>query len=359
MRRLWHAYRHFLLPLENYNNGNLNPVKEILFIRQNIKEWQHIEAMTSRLDIETPDDISAAYIRVTSDLAFAQTHYPSSRITQYLNNLSAVLHNAIYRNKRENRRRIITFWTQEVPLVMYGARRLLLLSAVIFLLSALVGVVSQLAVPDFCRYILGDSYMDTTMQNILEGKPFDIYASGSESDMFGQITANNIRVSFVIYISGLFTSLSTAAFLFSNGVMVGCFETFFAQHGLLGQSLLAVMLHGTLELSAIVVAGAAGLAMGNGWLFPGTYSRIVSFRRAAKRGLKIVVGTVPVFVVAGFIEGYITRHTEVADALRLTFILLSAAFVVFYYIVYPYRLHKKQIDNNKNQDYENITAPAY
>lgn len=334
-------------------------MKEILFIRQNIKEWQHIESMTSRLDVETPDDISAAYIRVTSDLAFAQTHYPTSRITQYLNNLSVVLHNAIYRNKREKRQRIITFWTREVPLVMYDARRLLLLSAVIFLLSALVGVVSQLAVPDFCRYILGDSYMDTTMQNILEGKPFGIYSSDTESVMFGQITANNIRVSFLIFISGIFTSLSTAAYLFSNGVMMGCFEAFFAQHGLLWQSILAVMLHGTLELSAIVVAGAAGLAMGNGWLFPGTYSRLVSFRRAAKRGLKIVVGTVPVFVVAGFIEGYITRHTEVADAVRLSFILLSAAFVIFYYIIYPYRLHKKQNKNNKNPSYENTSAPAY
>ena len=88
-------------------------MKEILFIRQNIKEWQQIEAMLDRLTIETPDDISAAYIRVTSDLAFAQTHYPTSRITGYLNNLAVVLHNAIYRNKREKRKRIITFWTQE------------------------------------------------------------------------------------------------------------------------------------------------------------------------------------------------------------------------------------------------------
>ncbi len=334
-------------------------MKEILFIRQNIKEWQHIEAMTGRLDIETPDDISAAYIRVTSDLAFAQTHYPSSRITQYLNNLSAVLHNAIYRNKCEKRRRIITFWTQEVPLAMYDACRLLLLSAILFLLSALVGVVSQMADPDFCRCILGDSYVDQTLENITKGRPFDIYASQPGSDMFTSITINNVRVSFIVYVSGIFTSLATGCLLFSNGVMMGCFEMFFAQHNLLWQSILAVMLHGTLELSAIVVAGAAGLAMGNGWLFPGTYSRIVSFRRAAKRGLKIVVGTVPVFVVAGFIEGYITRHTEIADAVRLGFILLSAIFVVGYYIIYPYHLHKKQNRNNKTYDYENTSAPAY
>jgi uncharacterized membrane protein SpoIIM required for sporulation len=75
--------------------------------------------------------------------------------------------------------------------------------------------------------------------------------------------------------------------------------------------------------------------MGNGWLFPGTYSRLISFKRAAVQGMKIVVGTVPVFVLAGFIEGFITRHTEWPDGVRLTLILLSLAFVVFYYIFLP------------------------
>jgi hypothetical protein len=126
---------------------------------------------------------------------------------------------------------------------------------------------------------------------------------------------------------GLFTSLATGIMLLYNGIMIGVFDTYFAQHGLLAESLLGTMLHGTLELSAIVVAGAAGLAMGNGWLFPGTYSRLQSFRRGALRGLKIVVGTVPVFVVAGFIESFITRHTDMAVAVKLTIIGLSAAFV--------------------------------
>ena len=88
---------------------------------------------------------------------------------------------------------------------------------------------------------------------------------------------------------------------------------------------------------AIIVAGAAGLALGNGWLFPGTYSRLESFRRGAKRGLKIVIGTVPVFIMAGFIEGFITRHTELPDMLRLGIILTSLAFIIFYYIYLPNR----------------------
>ena len=119
--------------------------------------------------------------------------------------------------------------------------------------------------------------------------------------------------------------------------MVGTFTTFFHQQNMLGEALLAILLHGTLELSSIVVAGAAGLAMGNGWLFPGTYGRLTSFRMGARRGLKIIIGTVPLFIIAGFIEGFVTRHTEIPDAVRLSFILMSAVFVIFYFVVLPYK----------------------
>lgn len=327
--------------------GIVSAMKEIVFIRKNIKEWQHIESMVDDLLLETPDEISDAYIRITSDLAFAQTHYPASRITLYLNNLAVVLHNAIYRNKRERRMRIVTFWTREVPLALFHARRLLLASFVIFVASVFIGVIAQAGDSDFCRIILGDSYMDETVKNISEGRPFAVYDGGPEGSMFYGITVNNVWVSFLVYISGIFTSIATGYLLFQNGVMVGCFETFFAQNGLLWPSVLSVFLHGTLELSAIIVAGSAGLAMGNGWLFPGTYSRGVAFRRGARRGVKIVVGTVPIFIVAGFIESYITRHTEIPDLIQLGIILLSVVFVVFYMIIYPRIVYNKSFKSNK------------
>ena len=95
----------------------------------------------------------------------------------------------------------------------------------------------------------------------------------------------------------------------------------------------------------IIIAGAAGITMGNGWLFPGTYPRLVSFRRAARRGMKIVVGTVPVFIVAGFIESFLTRHTHAPAVLRFGLIALSAAFIAYYYIYLP----KKRIYGNNER----------
>ncbi len=310
-------------------------MKEVTFIRQNIEKWRSAELVVDAVGETEATQLADTYIDVTSDLAFAQTHYPESKITRYLNNLASALHNEIYRSQRYRWSRLLTFWTDEVPRTMWEARRELLTSFIIFLTSALVGMLSQLFDPEFCRIILGDNYVDMTLQNIANGEPMAVYNGDPESDMFSMITLNNVKVSFVTFVLGVFTSIGTGFILFQNGVMLGSFQTFFAQHGLLWQSALAVWLHGTLEISAIIVAGAAGIAMGNGWLFPGTYPRLVSFRRGARRGLRIVVGAVPLFVVAGFIEGFFTRHTEWPDLLRLSIILCSLAFVIYYYIVLP------------------------
>ncbi|MBP5426060.1 MAG: stage II sporulation protein M [Prevotella sp.] len=310
-------------------------MKEVTFIRQNIEKWRSAELVVDSVGETEATQLADTYIDVTSDLAFAQTHYPESKITRYLNNLASALHNEIYRSQRYRWSRLLTFWTDEVPRTMWEARRELLTSFIIFLTSALVGMLSQLFDPEFCRIILGDNYVDMTLQNIANGEPMAVYNGDPESDMFSMITLNNVKVSFITFVLGVFTSIGTGFVLFQNGVMLGSFQTFFAQHGLLWQSALAVWLHGTLEISAIIVAGAAGIAMGNGWLFPGTYPRLVSFRRGARRGLRIVVGAVPLFVVAGFIEGFFTRHTEWPDLLRLSIILCSLAFVIYYYIVLP------------------------
>ena len=322
-------------------------MKEVTFIRQNLDKWRSYETVAESPSLSTPDEMADAYIDVTSDLAFSQTHYPQSRITLYLNNLASAIHQNIYRNKRERWSRIITFWTQEMPLIMWDARKELRLSFVIFLISALIGVLSQWLDPDFSRLVMGNRYVEMTLNNIENGTPMAVYDGGSEGLMFFMITKNNIGVAFMAFVSGLLTSFGTGLILLQNGVMLGAFQTFFAQHGLLWESALAIWLHGTIEISAIIVAGAAGLAMGNGWLFPGTYSRLYSFRRGAKRGLKIVIGTVPLFCVAGFIEGFLTRHTEWPDMGRLTIILLSAAFIIYYYIVLPYFRNKSQISNQR------------
>jgi uncharacterized membrane protein SpoIIM required for sporulation len=310
-------------------------MKEVSFIRQNIDKWKSLESVADDVSAYSPGELADAYTEITSDLSFARSHYPDSRITLYLNSLASALHNQLYKNKKEKYSRIITFWTQEIPVAMYRSRKELLYSFITFIISVLIGVVSTLNDDSFVRLILGNSYVDMTLNNIENGNPMGVYGNESAVEMFFYIVYNNIRVSFIIFVFGLMTGFGTGLMLFYNGVMVGAFQTFFFQHGAGYESVLAIWLHGTFEISAIIIAGAAGFVMGNGFLFPGTYSRGYAFRQGAKRGLKIIVGLIPVFLTAGFIESYLTRHTEYPASLRLGIIIFSLLSVIFYYIILP------------------------
>ncbi len=321
-------------------------MKEVVFVRQNTEKWKGYEASLRHLEQRTPDQLADMYIDLCSDLSFARTHYPQSGIPAYLNGLSSKLHQHIYRKKSEKASRLITYWTREIPVVMYQARKELLYSFLLFVFFALIGVVSAANDENFVRLIMGDYYVDMTLRNIADGDPMGVYKRTSETLMFLGITLNNVWVSFNVFISGILTSVATGYMLFVNGVMIGAFQFFFAEQGLLRESFLTIWIHGTLEISAIIVAGAGGLAMGNSWLFPGTYTRMASFRRGAKKGLKMVVGTVPIFIVAGFLESFVTRHTDLPDAVRLLIIVLSLAFVLYYFVVLPFKLNKR---NNGNK----------
>lgn len=314
-------------------------MKEVSFIRQNIEKWKSLEKIVDEAAIHNPGELADAYTELTTDLSFSRAHYPKSRITIYLNNLASALHNQLYKNKKEKYSRFVTFWTHEIPEVMYHSQRELLYSFLVFILSAAIGIISAMNDDSFVRLILGNGYVDMTLNNIENGDPMGVYNTSSELPMFIQITINNIGVSFRAFVMGIFTGFGTGFILFYNGIMVGAFQTFFFQHHVGFESVLAIWLHGTFEISAIIIAGAAGFALGNGWLFPGTYSRRYAFKQGAKRGLKIIIGLIPVFITAGFIESYLTRHTEYPTFIRLSIILLSLTCVIYYYIILPQLRH--------------------
>lgn len=315
-------------------------MKEITFIRQNLDKWKQYELLVGQSEIRTPDRLADAYIEASADLAFSQTHFPDSRITVYLNTLVLSLHRLLYRHKRQKWSRFWLYWKRDVPHALFEARQALFISALFFLLCVVIGGVSTLHDAHFPELILGSDYVSMTIQNIENGNPMQVYASESEADMFLQITVNNLLVAFKCFAVGILTSLATGYLLLYNGIMVGTFLVFLSSYGLTWESFLTVMQHGTIELSSIVVAGGAGIVMGNGWLFPGTYSRMVSFRKAAVRGLRVLSSTIPLFVLAGFIESFVTRHVWLPDWIRMGSIFLSAVFVVCYYVYLPYKVSK-------------------
>lgn len=319
-------------------------MKEPIFILKNQNKWQTIEHSINKSTV-SPDVLASYYKSLSEDLSYAQTFYPESEVTFYLNGLSIKYHERIYTNKKEKSSRIKKFWVEEVPYEMAYNRKQILYAFAVFIVSCIIGVFSAYHDREFVRLILGDSYVNMTLENIAQGKPMDVYASGSKLSMFIQITLNNIKVSFLAFAFGIFSSLGTGFLLFRNGIMLGSFQYFFYEKGVLGESLLSIWTHGTLEITAIIFAGGAGFVLGNSFLFPKHKTRIDSLKEGTKRGLKIIVGLIPIFIIAGFLEGFVTRQVDWPLPIRLFFIITSFSFIIYYYF-----FHAKRVFKNRNSE---------
>jgi len=313
-------------------------MREALFVKQNSEKWQHYDSMLQA----NPDEVANQFIEITNDLAYSKTFYPNSKTTAYLNGLASKLHQSVYKNKKEKSNRFIVFWKTELPLIFLQHRKQIYYALAFFLISCAIGALSAKYDDTFVRLIMGDGYVNMTNENIAKGDPFGVYKQENEFMMFFQIGINNIYVALYTFVLGIIFSFGSIVSLFRNGVMLGSFQYFFFSKGLGFQSVLVIWIHGTLEISAIVLAGAAGLILGNSFLFPKTYTRMASLLKGAKDGLKIVIGLIPIFIVAAFFESFVTRHTEMPIWLSLFILSASAAFIIWYVFIYPIKIYNKQ-----------------
>lgn len=316
-------------------------MREAAFAKQNKDKWLKFESVLKKNVSIGPDELSALYVEVTDHLSYAQTFYPGSNTLKYLNGLSVLAHQKIYKSKRESRTRFINFYTKEFPLFISLYHKQLLFSFCIFLLFAIIGAFSAATDGDFVRLIMGDGYVNMTLSNIEKGDPMAVYKQMGSLDMFLGITINNIKVALMAFAFGCLLSIGTVYILMQNAIMLGSFQFFFYEKGLLWESARTIWIHGTIEISVIIIAGCAGIVMGNSILFPGTYTRLQSFVRGAKDGLKILLSTIPFFIIAGFLEGFVTRHTQMPDWLALIIIGGSLFLILYYYVFYPLQLNSR------------------
>ncbi|MEP7256925.1 MAG: stage II sporulation protein M [Flavitalea sp.] len=312
-------------------------MREGLFIKKNIEKWKGYQYETSA----DPDEMAQEFTELVNDLGYAKTFYPHSKVTLYLNGLASKIYLGIYKNKKEEKSRIFRFWKTELPLVVRKHHRELLYAFLLFTCFAVMAAFSTAQDQSFVRGILGDGYMEMTEQNIAKGDPFGVYKNAGQVQMFLSIALNNIKVAFMVFIGGLLVNIGAIWMLFDNGMMLGAFQTFFFIKGLGWESILVVWIHGTLEISAIIISGGAGFIMGNSILFPKTYNRLDSLKRGAKDGIKLMIGLTPVFIVAAFLEGFITRYSTMPKPVSITILAASLSFIIWYFIVYPIRLQNR------------------
>lgn len=326
-------------------------MREVAFIKQNKEKWVEVEQVIGGKLKKNPDDLSSLYINLVNDLAFAQTYYPKSKTTVYLNHLSAQIFQKIYKTKRLEENRLVYFFRTEVPLLVYQYRRYLMYAFAFFFLFVLIGAFSADRDPEIVKIFMpnGEQYFEQTMENIKKGNPIAIYGQGSDWGSWIVITLNNLKVGAILYIAGIFGGLGSLYLLLQNSIMLGGFQYFFYQQGALLDSARGIWVHGTFEIFAMVIEAFAGLILGASILFPRTFSRLESFKTGFRDSFKIFFSTVPFTITAGMLEGFITRYAlKMPLALNLAIIFGSLAVIGYYYLIYPSVVQKKTTKTKEN-----------
>jgi uncharacterized membrane protein SpoIIM required for sporulation len=266
-------------------------------------------------------ELSLLYRQIAADLAAVREDPSSVEFARYLNQLLARAHSTIYASRRTGFKGILTFFLQSYPQIFRENQIYCIVALGVFLLGGLMGSLLALRSDDFQVRILGPKMMETIEKRemwthqILAIKPL---ASSA-------ITTNNISVSFTAFAAGITAGIGTLYMMFFNGLLLGVIGAACGTAGMSLQLWSFVAPHGVLELPAIFIAGGAGLIIARGLLFPGVLPRKESLVRAGRRGVSLIVGVVPILVIAGLIEAFISP-TEIAISLK--FAMAAGLFVL-------------------------------
>lgn len=327
-------------------------LREVSFIKQNKDKWLEFENYLYHGHVAGPERLSDLFVQLNNDLAYAQTYYPKSKVNVYLNALTSNAYLKVVKPKTTYGS-IVAFWQTEVPLIAYTYRKYIYFTFLVFLALFGIGILSSLYDESFIRSILGDSYVDTTMENIAKGDPAAVYTNATSLGDLGSflgITINNIRVGLLLYITGIFLGIGTLKILLSNTIMLGSFLAMFYKAGVLAKSMSAIWIHGAMEIFGMVIEASAGLLLGLGWLFPGNLTRKQAFLVTGKSSLMLVISTIPFTIAAGLLEGFVTQlYNEMPYWLALIIIFSTLGFISFYYLVYPILVYRK-----RNQTFEHL-----
>jgi len=272
--------------------------------------WRRLEGLVEqsgrrgvgRLSRSELQELGLLYRQIASDLSTVREDPASRQISDYLNQLLGRAHNLIYMGRKTNAAGIVQFFRVTYPRLFRENLAYPLTAFLIFLAAAIVGTALCFSDPGFERYFLGGRMIDTIeqhrmwTQSVVSIKPL--------ASSF--ILTNNISVACATFAMGILAGLGTVYMLFFNGLLIGVIGTACWQAGMSRQLWSFVAPHGVLELPAIFIAGGAGLLLARGLLFPGTMPRRDSVVEAGGRAVRLVLGVIPMLVVAGFIEGYLS-----------------------------------------------------
>lgn len=281
-----------------------------LWIEQRKNQWNRLDALTAQaerqgirsLDRGELREFGLLYRQAAADLSTARADVAGRSLEQYLNRLVGRAHNFVYLGKRVSLGGLWRFAVNGYPRVLRRLWGYVVAATAVFALTALMFALVTMLRPEFGEMLVGPRMMDSIHQHrmwtesILTAKPQSSSA----------IMTNNITVCFLTFAGGVLGGLGTLWLLFTNGMELGVISALCAQHGMAISLWSFVVSHGALELPSIMLAGAAGLRLGAGVLFPGMLRRKESLALAGSEAAQLLAGTIPLLIVAGTLEAFLS-----------------------------------------------------
>ena len=289
-----------------YRNGAVDIDR---FIARNEPAWARLDQLARRA--RRPADLAPGeleeliqlYQRSSTHLSYARTRYRDPSLTMNLTRLVALANGVIYGRRARTFRTIRHFFAYQFPAAVYRQRKAVLVSALLFFVPALLVYLWLMNDPS----ALNASGTKAERLHYTQDLFAQYYSNDPQPQFFTQVTTNNIRVSFLLFASGIVAPIIGPTFiLMSNGYPLGTIGAWMATEDSGWRFLGYILPHGMLELSAIVIAGGGGLALGWAVIAPGDRTRSDALREEGRRLFVIFLGLMFMLFCAGLIEGFIT-----------------------------------------------------
>lgn len=301
------------------------------FIRDHELEWSELAALSAQVR-RGPKKLSAydrrrfieLYQLTSAHLSQVRTGAGDAALDHRLTRLVATANGALYGQQQFDWKAMAVFWRDTFPAAVWHLRRSIAWSAALLLVPWVAAAV-WLGVSETAAGSIPPALAETYVNEDFE----DYYSSEAATEFATQVFINNVRVSFLAFAGGIVFCVGTILVLVVNGWSIGTVNGLFADAGQLDRFFGLVLPHGLLEISAIIIAGGAGLIIGWSIIAPGDRTRSDALAEEARRAVVVVIGLVAVFLAAALIEGYVTG-SALSTLVRVGIGTLAwAAFVLY------------------------------
>lgn len=303
-------------------------------VRQRKRDWERLEFLLKRIERDQVASLSQAelvefgqlYRSATSDLAIAQRDFPQQSVAQYLNQLVGRAHPIVYRGEPLVWRRLVNFYRSGLPQLYREVLPFIAVAALLLFGPAVIGYIVLRLNPDAAPYAMSPAMIDLIKSGTKWWK--DLNSANEIGSAF--IMTHNLSVSLLAYTGGMTFGVLTLYALVANGVSIGATLGLLEYYGNAGPLWEFIAGHGVLELSEITFSGGAGLMLAFALLRPGLVSRRDALGTAANKSLRLLLGTAPLLVIAGTIEGIVSPSDTIPAYVKFAIAIVSGVLLYSY-----------------------------